>query len=169
VPWHYQLNLSLFLGDRRWFGLRQKVRIALSIILALITCGSQALEFNEARAKFNYQMSCSGCHAPDGSGSGSVPRMKDLVGHFLATEAGRDYLVRVPGSATSALADTELAEVLNWILVSMGGDSVDQDFAPYSASEVSTLRVKPLNEVVNYRAHLLQEIALQRSQQATTP
>ena len=95
--------------------------------------------------------------------------MKGQVGHFLATEAGRDYLVRVPGSATSALADTELAEVLNWILVSMGGDSVDQDFAPYSASEVSTLRVKPLNEVVNYRAHLLQEIALQRSQQATTP
>ena len=145
------------------------MRIAFSIILALITCGSQALELNEARAKFNYQMACSGCHAPDGSGSGNVPRMKDQVGHFLATEAGRNYLVRVPGSATSSLADAELTEVLNWILVRMGGESVAKDFSPYSTAEVSTLRTKPLNEVVNYRAQVLQEIAQQRSEQATTP
>jgi mono/diheme cytochrome c family protein len=145
------------------------VRLVLSAILALVAGASQAIEINERRAQFNYQMSCSGCHAPDGSGSGNVPRMKDQVGLFLSTEAGRDYLVRVPGSATSALADAELAEVLNWILTRMGGDSVAKDFAPYSAAEVSTLRIKPLNEVVNYRMHLLQEIAQQRSQQATTP
>ncbi len=145
------------------------MRIALSALLAFWVCASQALEINDDRARFNYQMFCSGCHAPDGAGSGDVPRMKDHVGHFLTTDAGRSYLVRVPGSATSALRDEELAEVLNWILIGMGGDSVAEDFKPYSAAEVSTLRAAPLNEVEEYRAGLLQDIAQQQTEQATTP
>ena len=30
-------------------------------------------DINSQRAQFNYQMSCQGCHAPDGSGAGEVP------------------------------------------------------------------------------------------------
>jgi hypothetical protein len=92
--------------------------------------------------------------------------MKDQVGMFLETQAGRDYLVRVPGSAISALDNEQLAEVLNWILVEMGGDSVAADFEPYTANEVGELRVEPLNEVERYRSQLLLEIADQRSRQA---
>ncbi|MCZ6829706.1 MAG: cytochrome c [Gammaproteobacteria bacterium] len=118
-----------------------------------------AEEFNAQRARFNYQMSCQGCHAPDGVGASTVPRMKDFVGTFLRSRAGREFLVRVPGAATSALGDAELAEVLNWILLDFGGDSVKSDFRRYTGTEVGALRKSPLFEVDRYRVQLLAEIA----------
>ena len=124
---------------------------------------SLAEDINWQRAHFNYQMFCQGCHTPDGSGAKTVPRMKDHVGNFLTTSAGREYLVRVPGSATSALDNAELAEVLNWILVEFAGDSLDKNYRRYTPSEVAELRVSPLNEVAHYRAQLLVEIASAQS------
>jgi hypothetical protein len=116
-------------------------------------------ELNYQRAHFHYQMFCQGCHTADGSGTGDIPQMKDHVGHFLQTEAGRDYLVRVPGSATSALGDAHLTEVLNWIVLEFSGASVPDPFEPYTVAEVSRLRQHPLNEVEQYRVQLLAEIA----------
>ena len=142
------------------------MRILLVIVIALGPLAGVAAEINPQRARFHYQMHCEGCHTPDGTGAMSVPRMKDQVGLFLETQSGRDYLVRVPGAAISALNDEQLAEVLNWILVEMGGDSVATDFEPYTANEVGDLRVEPLNEVERYRSQLLLEIAEQRSRQA---
>ena len=142
------------------------MRVLLAIMIALGPLSGQAADINPQRARFHYQMHCEGCHTPDGTGAMSVPRMKDQVGMFLETQAGRDYLVRVPGSAISALDNEQLAEVLNWILVEMGGDSVAADFEPYTANEVGELRVEPLNEVERYRSQLLLEIADQRSRQA---
>jgi mono/diheme cytochrome c family protein len=112
-----------------------------------------------ARAQFDYQMHCQGCHTPDGRGADSVPRMKDHVGVFLQSPEGRDYLVRVPGSATSALPDERLAAVLNWILVEFAGDSLAAGYRPYTAAEVGRLRQQPLNEVDQYRAALLGTLA----------
>ena len=89
----------------------------------------------------------------------TVPRMKDHVGYFLETPRGRDYLVRVPGSATSALSDEQLAEVLNWILENFAGDSLSPDYVAYTSDEVGRVRRQPLNEVEDYRAELLVEIA----------
>lgn len=131
-------------------------------IAALCLClASTALadDVNWQRAHFNYQMFCQGCHTPDGSGAKSVPRMKDHVGFFLETTAGREYLVRVPGSATSALNDEQLAEVLNWIILEFAGDSADDNYARYTAVEVAQLRQQPLNEVVQHRAQILVDIA----------
>ena len=142
------------------------MRLLLTLVVVFSSWSVQALDINTQRAKFHYQMHCEGCHTPDGTGAMSVPRMKDQVGLFLETDAGRNYLVKVPGSATSALDNEELAEVLNWILVEMGGASVAANFQPYTASEVGDLRVTPLNEVERYRAQLLLEISEQRSRQA---
>ena len=128
-------------------------------LLLLLSTPVLANELNPQRAQFNYQMSCQGCHAPDGSGANAVPRMRDFVGNFLTTQAGREYLVRVPGSAVSALDDAELAEVLNWIVLEFAGNSVVDPFEPYLPQEVGRLRQQPLNEVVQYRAQLLAEIA----------
>ena len=114
---------------------------------------------NAQRARYNYQMFCQGCHTPDGSGANSVPRMKDFVGTFLLSEQGREFLVRVPGAATSALADPQLAEVLNYILLEFGGDSVSAGFTPYTAQEVGELRQRPLFEVNGERARVLTDIA----------
>lgn len=135
------------------------MRLALTLTLALLGGAAWAGDINSQRAQFNYQMSCQGCHAPDGSGAGEVPRMREHVGIFLATEAGREYLVRVPGSAVSALGDAELAEVLNWIVREFAGASITLPFEPYTPQEVGQLRQYPLNEVVQYRAQLLADIA----------
>jgi len=111
------------------------------------------------KAHFNYQMFCQGCHTPDGSGAKSVPRLKGHVGTFMQTSAGRQYLVRVPGSATSALDNEELAAVLNWIVAEFSGDSLKAGYRPYTAVEVGLLRRNPLNEVVRYREQVLADIA----------
>jgi mono/diheme cytochrome c family protein len=134
------------------------MRAALALCL-LLPVAAAADGINAGRAQFNYQMSCQGCHAPDGSGANSVPRMLDQVGLFLNTREGREYLVRVPGSAVSALGDAELAEVLNWIVDEFAGDSLTVAFEPYTGDEVGLLRQQPLNEVVHYRAQLIAEIA----------
>lgn len=118
-----------------------------------------AADTNWQRAQFNYQMFCQGCHTPDGSGAKSVPRMRDHVGYFLETRQGREYLVRVPGSATSALDDEQLAEVLNWIILEFAGDSAAGNYRRYTSAEVGQLRQAPLNEVELYRAQLLVDIA----------
>jgi hypothetical protein len=133
-----------------------------TIVTALCLCmasGVLAENMNWQRAQFNYQMFCQGCHTPDGTGASTVPRLKDQVGYFLGTPAGREYLVRVPGSSTSALDDEQLAEVLNWIIQEFAGDSVDESYERYTSLEVARLRQRPLNEVEQYRTQLLVEIA----------
>ena len=134
-------------------------RCFLVTLVLLAAAPATAEQFNAERAHFNYQMFCQGCHTADGVGAKSVPRFKDFVGTFLRSREGREFLVRVPGAATSALGDAELAEVLNWILLEFGGDSIQSDFRRYTGAEVATLRQSPLFEVDRYRVHLLTEIA----------
>jgi mono/diheme cytochrome c family protein len=135
------------------------MRLVLTLWLALLGQLASGGDINPQRAQFNYQMSCQGCHTPDGSGANAVPRMRDVVGIFLSTQAGREYLVRVPGSAVSALDDANLAEVLNWIIQEFAGASVTLPFEPFTPQEVGRLRQQPLTEVVQYRAQLLADIA----------
>lgn len=125
-----------------------------------ITSAHATEPINERRALFNYQMLCQGCHVGDGRGGKDVPNMKGLVGQFLKTSKGRDYLIRVPGSANSALNSKELAELLNWMIPYIGKSSVPKEFKPYTEQEVQTLREDPLMEVVEYRAKLVNEILL---------
>lgn len=136
------------------------MRFIATLLALAATTGALAQSINVHRAHSNYQLFCQGCHTPDGMGANAVPRLKDTIGYFLATPAGREYLVRVPGSATSALSSADLAEVLNWIVLEFAGDSLTQSFAPYTTEEVATLRTLPLNEVVYYRAQLLGDIAI---------
>ena len=137
---------------------KKSLSISAFICATALSAQSFATEVNAARAKFNYQMLCQGCHTPDGSGFKDVPKIKDYIGHFLSTPEGRDYLVRVPGSANSALNDAELAEVLNWMIVEMGGASVPANMKQYSAKEVGQLRKHSLFEVVDYRKLLVSKL-----------
>ena len=135
------------------------------LLWPLLVATASAVEINDQRAQFNYQMFCQGCHTPDGTGAMSVPRMKDQVGYFLETPRGREYLVRVPGSATSALDNDQLAEVLNWILLEFAGESLSPDYRAYTAEEVGRMRREPLNEVEKYRTQLLVDIARAKTEQ----
>ena len=114
-------------------------------------------------------MFCQGCHTPDGQGGKDVPKIKNHIGRFLTTTSGREYLVRVPGSANSTLNNLQLAEVLNWIVLEFGGKSTPKGFEFYQQEEVAKLRTKPLFEVFEYRKKLLAEISEQQNYQLDIP
>ena len=136
------------------------MRTAVIIALLLWACPQVfAATINEARAHSNYMLYCQGCHAPDGTGHKSIPRLKGEVGSFLKLPEGRDFLVRVPGAATSILSDGDLAEVMNWIILTYGEDSVPADFRHYTAEEVGRLRSKPLVEIKQYRKRLVEQLS----------
>ncbi len=118
-------------------------------------------EMNEVRAKYNYQMFCQGCHTPKGIGGRGVPKIKGFIGHFPKSQKGREYLIRVPGSANSVLDNLQLAEVLNWMIKTFGEDSVEEGWRPYETEEVANYRQNPLMEVEEYRKALLRELAVQ--------
>jgi len=106
----------------------------------------------------NYLLQCQGCHLPDGSGKpGAVPDLKDL-GRFLAVPGGREYLVRVPGSAQSPLSDADLAALLNWMVRRFGPAEVAATLVPYTAEEITAVRRPPLADVAATRAHLLAQL-----------
>ncbi len=133
--------------------------LATLLCAGFATAGSNAADINVARAHFNYQMFCQGCHTPDGVGGESVPRMKGYIGHFMTFPEGREFLVRVPGSANSSLDNEQLAEVLNWMILQFGQESIPADMKPYESDEVGRLRQNPLNEVDAYRATLVEKFS----------
>ena len=126
------------------------------VLLALANAAFAEIDVN--RARVNYMLNCQGCHLPDGSGvPGSVPTMKNFVGNFLRVPGGRRFLVQVPGSANAAVSDAELAELLNWILVTMSPAELPEDYLPYTATEVGDYRSTPLTDVDAVRAGLVAE------------
>ena len=113
---------------------------------------------NLQRTLFQYQMFCQGCHTPDGLGGEGVPKIKNFIGNFLSIENGREYLVQVPGAAYSALSDSDLANVINWMILEFGEKSIPENFIPYSTAEVAELRSQPLFNVRGKRAQLIKNM-----------
>ena len=110
----------------------------------------------------NYMLQCQGCHMADGSGSpGSVPDLRGCLGLFLGVPGGREFLIRVPGSAQSPLSNSQLAEVLNWMIGEYGPSDISQGFTPFDAEEVALHR-RPLADVAPVRARLMEQIASER-------
>jgi cytochrome c553 len=132
-----------------------------SIATGDATPGSPAGVGDTRRAWQNWTLNCQGCHRPDGTGSaGTTPSLAGTVGAFLGASGGREYLVRVPGVATSALSDADLAEVLNWMLWRFDGGNVPYGFTPFTAAEIAPLRRVPLRlEASRMRADLLERAA----------
>jgi len=95
-----------------------------------------------------YQLHCSGCHRPDGSGDVRVvPSLRELA-PLLDVPGGRAYLVRVPGVAQAPLDSAELAPLLNYVLREIARA---ESFVPFTESEVESLRRSPLRDPVAAR------------------
>lgn len=111
---------------------------------------------NPARARQHWILQCQGCHRPDASGTpATTPAMAGIIGKFLSVPGGREYLAQVPGVATAALSDADLAEVLNWTLARFDPAHVPADFRPYTAAEMAALRKNVLRvEAARVRARL---------------
>jgi len=120
---------------------------------------------NPQRAHINWMIKCQGCHRPDGEGSPtSAPAMAGQVARLLAVPGGRQFIGQVPGVATAALPDDQLAELLNWTLQRFDAQHVPAGFRPYTTEEIRKLREKPLRiEAAATRARLVADLEAQGS------
>ena len=125
----------------------------LVVSLSVLLLAGVAEASDDAQAR--YLLHCRGCHLADGTGvAPDVPTLVDEIGRLVATPAGREYVVRVPGVSQSALNDAELAVVLNWILETFNADTLPADFRSYSADEIADARKKVLADPLTYRRSL---------------
>ena len=85
--------------------------------------------------------------------------MKDFVGYFLHSTDGREFLIRVPGVAHSALSDLEIAEMMNWLLKTYSAEQLPDEYAPFTVTEVARLRLDPERNPDDTRAMILANIA----------
>jgi mono/diheme cytochrome c family protein len=109
----------------------------------------------------DYVMHCRGCHGPDGAGApGAAPTFRGQVGKFVAVPGGREYLIRVPGTAQSELDDARTAALLNWLLRQFSPDELPADFVPFTAEEVARHRRPALADVPAARQALLRAMPL---------
>ena len=107
-----------------------------------------------ADPRYDYLLHCGGCHLEDGSGNPpEVPDLRVDVSYMIGFEAGRAYLVQVPGSAQAPLNHDRLASVLNW-LVDTYSPELEQDFERFTADEVARLRSHRLLDPKRARAAL---------------
>ncbi len=129
-----------------------------STVLWIAICTSLSAGMVWAGPRSDYMLNCQGCHLPDGSGVvGKVPSFADL-GNFLNVDGGREFIVRVPGTAQSKLSDANTARVLNWILENFSASSLPDEFIPYSREEVAALRSVRLDDIGSERARLVSRI-----------
>lgn len=132
-----------------------------SLLGALLTLSASAWAGPDAGSpRLNYMLHCSGCHGQDGSGNrdAGVPDFRGTLGHFLKVEAGREFLIQVPGTAQSPLPDRETAELANWLLQFFAPGSIPPGSAPYTVAEVSRLRASQLADVPARRHAILERL-----------
>lgn len=105
-----------------------------------------------------YVVHCAGCHGRDGVGTraGNVPDMRQL-GRFLQLDGGREFVIKVPGVMGSGLTDQQVADVTNWVLVTLASASVPAGHTPYDAAEVRSARAAVPIDVAAERARLAAE------------
>jgi cytochrome c553 len=143
------------------------LRRLLSLFAASLTAASAQLWAEPAvthlsASQSTYLQRCGGCHGIQGvSNPTVVPTLRGQVGQFLCTQAGRGYLLRLPSIATSPLSDQQAADLMNFVVFSLGGAQPDAVRAPrFGSREVHELRRKPLNEValVKYRSAVVEAL-----------
>ena len=140
--------------------MKPRAVLAAAMLAALfIADASQAQAYDAARARQDWVLNCMGCHTADGSGiPGKVPALRNSLGHFVSLPEGRQFVMRVPGAANSALNDAELANVLNWLLATMNEQSRPASFKPYTAEEIAAHRRPALTDVARTRMKLVKEL-----------
>lgn len=137
-----------------------RLTLAVAGIACLPTSAlAQAHAPDEGIAYRNYVLNCMGCHGAAGEGvPGRIPPLKGAIGLFVHTDAGRRFIVRVPGASTSALTDEELAAVTNLLVERFGADRMPPDFRRYTAEEVAALRRPAYADVAAVRRTVIEEL-----------
>ena len=111
----------------------------------------------ELGPKANYLLRCSGCHGTKGAGTveGGIPPFPGFVGPLVSDDAGRTYVMHVPGVVGSSLSDAEIAAVLNYVV----GNWSDGTPAPFTTEEVVRRRAEPMPDLIAYRRAIVARLA----------
>jgi hypothetical protein len=122
------------------------------LLAALLAAAGQSVADPHA----DYLLYCRGCHLHTGDPvpDASIPSLHELA-PLLATQEGRDYLIRVPGVSQSGMSDAQLAAVLNWVLIQFNADTVPEDFKRFTTEEVSKVRHNILIDPLKAREEIL--------------
>ena len=133
----------------------RRAATAAACSIALLIC-----QLAQASPAQDYMLHCMGCHGTQAQGvPGKIPPLANALSRFMRTAAGRNYVLRVPGAANSALSDRELAAVLNWLAVKFDASAPASNPAPFTTEEVSRLRHEPLVSVLAARSAVVRALA----------
>ncbi|HIQ16507.1 MAG TPA: cytochrome C [Novosphingobium capsulatum] len=107
----------------------------------------QAVMEDPNQARVDYIENCGGCHGVNGSTvPAQLPELMGRVGWFMCTPESRAYLIRLPNVAHSHLHDNaELADLMNYVVFVLGGNSVPAGTKPFTAQEVGRERLHALS------------------------
>jgi mono/diheme cytochrome c family protein len=140
----------------------------IAAIFAAVLLSATALARAEPPAQL-YMLNCWGCHRPQGEGiPGTAPALRGTA-DFLKVPGGRAYLIEVPGVSSSALDDAQVAEVMNWILLSFSKAQLPADFKPYTEAEVKQYRGVKMLSVIAARKKLIDEMVGMKVRPAEKP
>jgi len=130
----------------------------LACVLALAAALTPAAWSSPAQ---DYMLYCQGCHGDQAQGvPGKVPPLAGSLALFMRSPAGRDYLLRVPGAANSALDDAQLTAVLNWLADSFPPAGVTPPRPePFTVAELAKVRRSPLANVKETRRAVVRALA----------
>lgn len=108
-----------------------------------------------------YLLFCGGCHGVNGMGdiTADIPAMPPKVGAFMHDPEGGLYLLNVGGVMSAGITDADAAEIMNYILVQFGKETLPADWKPFVAEDVTKLRAKHLNDVVKLRVEIAERLA----------
>src|SRR5260370_15091924 len=101
-----------------------------------VTCTVAALicQLAQASPAQDYMLHCMGCHGTQAQGvAGKIPPLANALSRFMRTAEGRNYALRVPGAANSALSDRQLAAVLHWLAVKFDASAAASNLTPLTS------------------------------------
>ena len=129
--------------------------LTLALVLA---AGTFTVSVNASPAQ-DYMLYCMGCHGAQAQGvPGKIPPLAASLSLFMRTADARNYLLRVPGAANSALTDAQLAAVLNWLAASYPAPG-QAPVVPFTVEEVTGVRRMPLADVQARRREVVRSLA----------
>ena len=107
-----------------------------------------------------YILHCAGCHGFEGAGQpqSGVPAMRGVLGFFMRSEAGRAFLVQVPGVNNAGLSDAQIAELTNWLVATMAGASLPAQWRAFDAAELPALRAATPADLAQARRRILADL-----------
>jgi mono/diheme cytochrome c family protein len=128
-------------------------------VLTVALAASSYAAVARASPPQDYMLYCMGCHGAQAQGvPGKIPPLAGSVSLFMRAAEGRNYILRVPGAANSALPDAQLAAVLNWLAQSYGAPD-QPPVAPFTVDEVTRVRHTPLADVQERRREVVRALA----------